>query len=46
MSAAAKAPKAPSTTPGFPQEYTRPDQTPLTQEVPVQGRLTIELKSK
>jgi hypothetical protein len=46
MSAAAKAPKAPSTTPGFPQQYTRPDQTPLTQEVPVQGKLTIELKSK
>jgi hypothetical protein len=31
--------------PGFPQKYARPDQTPLTQEVPVQGKLRLELKS-
>jgi hypothetical protein len=47
MSAATKpqAKKA-SAGPAFPQKYTRPDQTPLTQEVPVQGKLKFELKSQ
>ena len=38
----AKKESAPS---AFPQKYARPDQTPLTQEVPVQGKLKFELKS-
>src|SRR5688572_136090 len=29
----------------FPEKYTRPDQTPLTQEVPPKGRVTFDLKS-
>lgn len=29
----------------FPQQYTRPDQTPLTQDVPVPGQVKFELKS-
>ena len=44
MSAAAKT-KPKAATGGVPQQYTRPDLTPLTQEVPVQGKVTIELKS-
>ncbi|TMJ82050.1 MAG: carboxypeptidase regulatory-like domain-containing protein [Alphaproteobacteria bacterium] len=46
MSAANK-PKArkESAASAFPQKYARPDQTPLTQEVPVQGKLKFELKS-
>ena len=45
MSAAAKT-KTPKTGgQRFPQQYTRPDQTPLSQEVPVQGKLKLELKS-
>ena len=31
---------------GFPQKYTRPDQTPLTQSVPTKGSVRFELKSK
>ena len=46
MAAATKAPvKKESARPGFPQQYTRPDLTPLTQEVPVPGKLKFELKS-
>jgi len=44
MAAAAKSP--PKTDTSFPQEYTRADQTPLSQKVPVEGQLTIDLKSK
>ena len=44
MSVAAKAP--PPKAPDFPQQYTRADQTPLTQTVPVSGRVTFDLKSK
>jgi hypothetical protein len=29
----------------FPEKYSRPDQTPLTQEVPVKGKLVFELKN-
>jgi hypothetical protein len=38
--------KKQSTGPAFPQKYSRPDQTPLTQEVPVKGKLTFDLKSE
>ena len=44
MAAAAKAP--PPKPLSFPQQYTRPDQTPLKQTVPVSGRVTFDLKSK
>ena len=44
MAAAAKAP--PPKASSFPQQYTRPDQTPLTQKVPVSGKVTFDLKSK
>jgi hypothetical protein len=45
MSAASKAaPK--SAAPAFPQKYTRGDLTPLTQKVPVSGKLKLELTSK
>ena len=44
MAAAAKAP--PPKASSFPQQYTRPDQTPLKQTVPVSGKVTFELKSK
>ena len=44
MNAASKTPAPKAST--FPQKYTRPDQTPLTQEVPVQGKLKFELTSK
>jgi hypothetical protein len=45
MAAATKAPaKKASLDAAFPQKYTRPDQTPLTQDVPVQGKLRFELK--
>jgi hypothetical protein len=43
MSAAKPQPKKAST---FPQKYSQPGQTPLTQEVPVQGKVTYELSSK
>jgi hypothetical protein len=47
MSAASKAPaKKESTGPAFPQQYSRADQTPLTQEVPVKGQVKFDLKSK
>ena len=46
MAAASKAPAKKATGPPFPQEYTRPDQTPLKQKVPVSGSLKYELKSK
>jgi hypothetical protein len=45
MAAAMKAPAKKPAAPLFPQKYARPDQTPLTQEVPVKGKLTIELKN-
>src|SRR5262245_30413224 len=44
MSVAAKAPPPKAT--DFPQQYTRADQTPLKQTVPVSGRVTFDLKSK
>ena len=45
MSAASKAaPK--SSAPAFPQKYTRGDLTPLTQKVPVSGKLKLELTNK
>jgi hypothetical protein len=34
----------PSAASAFPQKYARPDQTPLTQEVPVSGKLRFDLK--
>jgi Carboxypeptidase regulatory-like domain len=43
MSAAKPQPKKDS---GFPQKYSRPDQTPLTQSVPTKGSVRLELKSK
>jgi hypothetical protein len=45
MAAAMKAPAKKPAAPPFPQKYSRPDQTPITQEVPVKGKLTIELKN-
>lgn len=45
MAAADKAKPAKATGSRFPQQYTRPDQTPLTQDVPVQGEVKFELKS-
>lgn len=45
MAAASKAPPKKASGPALPEKYTRPDQTPLTQEVPVQGQLKFELKS-
>jgi hypothetical protein len=45
MAAAAKAPAKKPSGPAFPEKYTRPDLTPLTQEVPVKGELKFELKS-
>src|SRR5262245_42253094 len=44
MAAAAKAP--PPKASSFPQQYTRPDQTPLKQTVQVSGKVTFDLKSK
>ncbi len=42
MAAAAKqVTKTPAS--NFPEKYTRPDQTPLTQDVPVTGKLKFEL---
>jgi hypothetical protein len=46
MAAAAKAPARKASGPAFPQKYTRPDQTPLTQTVPVKEKLRLDLKSK
>jgi hypothetical protein len=46
MNAASKAPPPKSAVPNFPQKYARVDQTPLTQKVPTDGRVTFELKSK
>ena len=45
MTAAAKRPAKKESGSAFPQQYTRPDLTPLTQEVPVPGKLKFELKS-
>jgi hypothetical protein len=45
MSAAAKQPTKKEAS-AFPQKYTRPDQTPLTQDVPVSGKVKFELKSQ
>jgi hypothetical protein len=44
MAAAGKAPVKKDSAPAFPQKYARPDQTPLTQEVPVKGKLRFELQ--
>lgn len=45
MAAASKAPaKKESAKPAFPQKYTRPDQTPLTQEVPAGKKVEFELR--
>lgn len=46
MSGASKVAAKKGTGPKFPQKYTRPDQTPLTQEVPPKGVVKIELKSE
>jgi hypothetical protein len=45
MSGAAAKP-SPKKEPGFPQKYARADQTPLTQTVPVSGKLKFDLQSK
>jgi hypothetical protein len=45
MAAATKRSAPKSTTSTFPQKYARPDLTPLTQEVPVKGKITFELKN-
>ena len=45
MAAAAKPQPKKEAAPGFPQKYARLDQTPLTQEVPVKGKLRFELTS-
>jgi len=45
MAAAAKRP-AKKISSGLPEKYTRPDQTPLTQTVPVKEKLKFDLKSK
>jgi hypothetical protein len=45
MSAAAKKPAKKEADKAFPQKYARPDQTPLTQEVPVKGKIVFELKN-
>ena len=45
MAAASKAPAKKAAGPAFPEKYTRADQTPLTQEVPVKGEVKFELKS-
>jgi hypothetical protein len=46
MAAAAKAPPKKASGPAVPQQYTRPDQTPLNETVPVKGPLKYEIKSK
>lgn len=46
MSGAAKAPAKKSTGPTVPTKYSRPDQTPLTQDVPVKGSVKFELTSQ
>jgi hypothetical protein len=43
--AAAERPQPKPTGPTFPEKYTRPDQTPLTQNVPADGDVVIDLKS-
>jgi len=45
MAAASKSPAKKDANSGFPQKYTRLDQTPLTQEVPAQGKVRFELKN-
>ena len=44
MAAASKS--KPAAKPAFPEKYTRADQTPLKQTVPVQGSVKFELTSK
>ena len=44
MAAASKQATKKDSAPAFPQKYARPDQTPLTQEVPVKGKLRFEIK--
>lgn len=46
MADAAAAKSKKSTTPKFPQAYTRLDQTPITQEVPAKAEVVFELNSK
>jgi hypothetical protein len=45
MAATAKTQAKKASGPPFPQQYSRADQTPLTQEIPAKGKLTLELKS-
>jgi len=45
MSAAAKSRPKKDAGNRFPEQYTRPDQTPLSLEVPVKGPVKLELKS-
>jgi hypothetical protein len=45
MAAGAKAKPKSDASRAFPQQYTRPDLTPLTQDVPVKGTIKFELKS-
>jgi hypothetical protein len=45
MGAASKRPAPKPTGPAFPQKYARADLTPLTQDVPVKGKITFELKN-
>ena len=44
MAGAGKQPVAKTSGSAFPQKYSRPDQTPLTQEVPVKGKVRFELQ--
>lgn len=46
MAAAGKAPPPKPSGPTLPEKYTRPDQTPLAQTVPVKEKLKFDLKSK
>jgi hypothetical protein len=45
MNAPAKAPPKKASGPTVPEKFTRPDLTPLTQEVPTKGSLKFDLKS-
>jgi hypothetical protein len=42
----AKTPPPKSAVPNFPAKYTKPDQTPLTQDVPVKEKVKFDLKSQ
>jgi hypothetical protein len=45
MSAAAKRPTKKDAASSFPAKYSRPDQTPLTQDVPVKGKVLFDLQN-